>query len=74
MKIRPGAFSVAALLGLLSSGIAAAQTNVMYVCSGERMYVENCNMRDPTDTANCLVGHPDRPTHNGLMAYTNEAR
>jgi hypothetical protein len=39
-EIKPGVFSISALLGLLSSGIAAVQTlqtNVMYVCDGERM-------------------------------------
>jgi len=40
-KFRPGVLSVAALLGLLSRGIAAAQTlqtNVMYVCDEEQMH------------------------------------
>jgi hypothetical protein len=40
-KFRPGVLSVAALLGLLSCGIAAAQTlqtNVTYDCDGERMH------------------------------------
>jgi hypothetical protein len=46
----------------------------MYVCGGERLYVENCNIRDTSDTSTCMVGHPDRPTHNGLMAYTTETR
>jgi hypothetical protein len=56
---------------------AAAQDvklNVTYVCNGERMYVESCNMRDLSDTSSCMVGHPDLPTHNGIMAYTNETR
>jgi hypothetical protein len=59
------------------SAFAAAQDvklNVTYVCNGERMYVESCNMRDVSDTSSCMVGHPDRPTHNGIMAYTNETR
>ena len=38
------------------------------------MYVENCNIRDLSDTATCMVGHPDRATRNGIMAYTNETR
>src|ERR1700733_9858088 len=57
--------------------LAAAQDvklNVTYVCNGERTYVESCNMRDLSDTSSCMVGHPDRPTHNGIMAYTNETR
>ena len=48
--------------------------NVTYVCNGERMYVESCNIRDLSDTATCQVAHPDRPQHNGFMAYTTETR
>ncbi len=50
------------------------QLGATYVCNGERMYVENCNIRDLSDNASCLVAHPDRPQKNGLMAYTNETR
>ena len=61
-----------------AGGISAAaqdiKQNVTYVCNGERMYVESCNMRDLSDTSSCMVGHPDRPTRNGIMAYTNETR
>src|SRR5580693_3079969 len=62
---------------LLAVGSAAAQDiklNVTYVCAGERMYVESCNIRDLSDTSSCMVAHPDRPKHNGFMAYTNETR
>jgi len=48
--------------------------NVTYLCNGERMYVESCNIRDLSDTATCQVAHPDRPQHNGFMAYTTETR
>ena len=48
--------------------------NVTYVCNGERLYVESCNIRDLSDTATCQVAHPDRPQHNGFMAYTSETR
>jgi len=62
---------------LLVIGSAAAQEiklNVTYVCAGERLYVESCNIRDLSDTSSCMVAHPDRPKHNGFMAYTNETR
>ena len=62
---------------LYATLIAAAQDitlKVTYVCSGERLYVESCNIRDVSDTSTCMVGHPDRPTRNGLMAYTTETR
>jgi hypothetical protein len=31
------------------------------------MFIENCNIRDLSDTANCMVGHPDTVLSNGLM-------
>jgi len=64
-------------IAILLAASAAAQDiklNVTYVCNGERMYVENCNIRDLSDTSTCMVGHPDRPTRNGIMAYTYETR
>ena len=45
-----------------------------YVCNGERLYVDSCNIRDLSDTSTCMVGHPDRPLHNGFTAYTYETR
>jgi hypothetical protein len=70
-------FAIAALLVLLSGSVAFAQdvqTNVTYLCNGERMVVESCNIRDTSDTSTCMVQHPDRPLHNGFAAYTNETR
>ena len=64
-------------IALLICATAAAQDiklNVTYVCNNERMYVESCNIRDLSDTATCMVAHPDRPLHNGIMAYTSETR
>src|SRR5579863_5620329 len=77
MKIRAGMFGVVALLGLVAAGVASAQDlqlHVTYVCNGERMFIENCNIRDLSDNANCFVGHPDTILSNGLMKYTNETR
>jgi hypothetical protein len=68
---------VVAFFALFFAGVASAQsfqTGVTYVCNGERMLVESCNMRDVSDTSSCLVQHPDRPLHNGFVAYTNETR
>jgi len=65
-------------IAILLLGVSAAaqdiKLNVTYVCSGERLYVESCNIRDLSDTATCQVAHPDRPKHNGFMAYTTETR
>src|ERR1700734_1879041 len=75
--LRRAALSFAALGALVLCGIASAQDvhlGVTYVCTGERLLVESCNMRDTSDTSTCLVQHPDRPQHNGFPAYTNETR
>jgi len=64
---------IAMLLGV-SAAAQDVKLNVTYVCSGERMYVESCNIRDLSDAATCQVAHPDRPKHNGFMAYTSETR
>jgi hypothetical protein len=69
--------SGAALLSVFATVLCAAQDvklNVTYICSGERIYVESCNIRDLSDAATCQVAHPDRPKHNGFMAYTSETR
>ena len=69
--------SLAVFLGLIATTFATAQDiklNLTYVCNGERIYVESCNIRDLSDTSTCMVAHPDRPQHNGFMAYTTETR
>src|SRR5579863_8190408 len=46
-----------------------------FVCNGEHIYVENCNIRDTSDTSTCMVGHPDHlKPGTGMMTYTNETR
>jgi hypothetical protein len=67
------ALTIAALSGVLTAA-QDIKLNVTYVCNGERMYVESCNIRDLSDTSTCMVAHPDRPQHNGFMAYTTETR
>ena len=67
----------AMVLGVFCSSLCVAQEiklNVTYICDGERLHVESCNIRDLSDTATCQVAHPDRPQHNGFMAYTSETR
>ena len=69
--------SIAFLLTVFATAFAAAQDiklNVTYVCNGERIYVESCNIRDTSDTSTCQVAHHVRPQHNGFMAYTSETR
>jgi hypothetical protein len=45
-----------------------------YICNGEHIYVESCNIRDLSDTAACMVGHPDKLLANGMNSYTYVAR
>jgi hypothetical protein len=77
IKFSSGIFCSFTVLSLLVCGVAAAQdvqTGVMFVCNGERLEIESCNMQNVSDTSSCLVAHPDRPLHNGFTAYTNETR
>ena len=64
----------AAILAGVRADAQDIKLNVTYLCNGERMYVESCNIRDLSDTSTCQVAHPDRPQHNGFMAYTSETR
>jgi len=53
---------------------AAIVTGLTYVCNGERLHIESCNMRDVSDSSTCLVAHPDHMRPNGFPTYTNETR
>src|ERR1700722_4020352 len=64
---------IAMLLGV-SAAAQDIKLNVTYVCSGERIYVESCNIRDTSDTSTCEVANTHRPQHNGFMAYPSETR
>jgi hypothetical protein len=77
MHRRPSHLAIAAILILFSTAIASAQDvqkNVPYVCNGERIVIDSCNMRDLSDGTTCMVGHPDTVLPNGLMKYTTETR
>ena len=77
MKRKAGVFGMAAVAGLMLGAVASAQDlqlHVTYVCNGERLFIENCNMQNLSDAANCFVGHPDTILSNGMMKYTNETR
>jgi len=72
------ALQSAIAVSVLSSTVLAEGQDIpigaTYVCNGERMFVENCNIRDTSDTSKCMVGHPDTVLPNGLMKYTYETR
>ncbi|MGA9583899.1 MAG: hypothetical protein WBQ95_01160 [Terracidiphilus sp.] len=65
----------AAFVPVRSPGQTAAASQdipigVTYICNGEHIYIENCNIRDTSDTSNCMVAHPDHLTPTGMNSYT----
>jgi hypothetical protein len=62
------------LCGTSAAWAQDVQKNVPYVCNGEKIVIDSCNMRDLSDTSTCMVGHPDTILPNGLMKYTTETR
>jgi hypothetical protein len=69
--------SLVLLFALFAASSAAAQDiplGVTYICSGEHIYIENCNIRDLSDTATCMVAHPDKLLPNGMNSYTSVTR
>lgn len=73
-------FSFAALVTLTGScslamaADATIATGLTYVCAGEHMYVESCNIRDLSDNSNCLVVHLDKKLPNGNPTRDYESR
>jgi hypothetical protein len=45
-----------------------------YLCNGEHIYIEGCNVRDLSDAGTCMVAHPDHLTPTGLNTYTSMTR
>ena len=76
MKSRVCVLGLAASLALCAGTVWSqdVQKNVPYVCNGEKIVIDSCNMRDLSDTSTCMVGHPDTILPNGLMKYTTETR
>jgi hypothetical protein len=62
---------------LLAATPARAQDipiGATFVCSGAHIYIENCNIRDTSDTSTCMVAHPDKLLPNGMNSYTYATR
>ena len=76
-KINSLGVALALFFAVLAASLAAAQDiplGVTYICSGEHIYIENCNIRDLSDNANCMVAHPDKLLPNGMNSYTYVTR
>jgi hypothetical protein len=66
-----------ALLSIFGTAYCSAQDiklHVTYVCSGEHIYVDSCNMRDTSDTSTCMVVHSDHINANGIPTSSYETR
>jgi hypothetical protein len=77
VKLRLCLFSSAALIGTCSSTLAAGQViaaGPTYVCNGERLHLESCDIRDLSDNSQCMVAHLDKMRPNGFPTYTYETR
>src|SRR5580698_8915829 len=75
MRLRCLVFALPFLASsLLRCAAQDIRLNVTYVCNGERIYVESCNIRDTSDTSTCMVAHPDHLTPSGMNTYTNMTR
>src|SRR5580698_10272245 len=68
------ALGAAGVAGMRAAAAQDIKLNVTYVCNGERVVIDSCNIRDTSDTSTCMVGHPDTVLPNGLMKYTYETR
>ena len=63
------------LLGVVNG--ASAQDiplGATFICNSERLFAESCNIRDLSDSARCMMGHPDHVMPNGMMQYTYATR
>jgi hypothetical protein len=75
MSVKLHIFCMAVLAGFCGPAMADdIQTRATYVCNGEHLFIENCNIRDLSDNSTCLVAHPDKMRPNGFPTYTNETR
>jgi hypothetical protein len=62
-----GVVGAAVLLCAMAGGATAQELRLgaPYVCAGQHLFVENYNIRDTSDAASCMVGHPDHVGSNG---------
>ena len=66
---------LALLVALTASALAQdIPLHVYYVCNGERIFIEGCNIRDTSDNGTCMVEHPDHTNAGGIAAITSETR
>lgn len=74
MRLRPVLVLSIFALASLAAAAQDIKIGVTYICNGERIYLENCNIRDTSDTSTCMVAHPDHLTPTGMTSYTYMTR
>jgi hypothetical protein len=73
-RLVPAALAIVVVIAPATGSAQDIPIGPTYICSGERIYVESCNIRDLSDAATCMVGHPDKLLPNGMNSYTYVAR
>jgi hypothetical protein len=66
-----------ALLAVFVTAFCSAQDiklHLYYVCNGERIAVDSCNMRDTSDNSTCMVVHDDQINSMGIPKASYETR
>jgi hypothetical protein len=65
------------LLTVFAAARCSAQEiklHLTYVCNGEHIYIDSCNMRDTSDSSTCMVMHSDHINANGIATASYETR
>jgi hypothetical protein len=76
MRFRLCVFSLT-LIGTCFATLAAGQTiaaGLTYVCNGERLFLESCDIRGLSDNSTCMVAHLDKMRPNGFPTYSYDTR
>ena len=47
---------------------------VTYLCNGERLVIDGCNIRDTSDAGKCYIAHPDHVSAAGIAPYSYMTR
>jgi len=77
VKLCPSTVAFAVLFSAtFTSPLIAAdiQLGATFVCNGERIFVQSCNMQDRSDNGTCMIGHPDKVNANGLAYHSAASR
>jgi len=72
MRLRLCVFSFAAMSGAYFPTLPAGQViaaGPTYVCNGERLHLESFDIRDLSDSSQCMVAHLDKMRPNGFPTY-----